>query len=474
MTGGLAGHGAAWPLPTVTDLALHAALHRAGLPAVHGHGQVSRAGQRAQIDSRQFGSLRSAGPFPVRVDGGVPAPEWFFPRPADLGVGETVGQADSDFSVILRPTGSADQWAGSSLPKPIKFAVASSRPPAKEEEARPWLAADAFTAYLAAGDQARVPKRSTLPDKEIFLPEHTVGIGMDAATGTQDGESIYSAHYLRLREEWRLGVLADGDDKGKSAGSRRELIQELFPLAGDSAGILVGGQQRFCRVLRREDPVLSLPVGKLDQFATANLGQGLRWLVKWVLLSPAIWPEILAGVSKQRGTMSTEHQGGWLPHWIHPGTGGVLLRTVPKTERARRRSLNYAGRGYASEENASAILAHLVAAVVPKAIPVTGYALPHDAVDEERRHGGPKPTHLAVPAGAVYYFAAETEADATNLAAALNWHGGPVNDLGQPDLSCIQNRRSTLFGEKGFGLGVCGTWTPLTVPPPHLTPPSTT
>jgi hypothetical protein len=68
---------------------------------------------------------------------------------------------------------------------------------------------------------------------------------------------------------------------------------------------------------------------------------------------------------------------------------------------------------------------------------------------------GPSSTLLAVPAGAVYYFEAETESDAARLANILNWHGrSDAPDFGRT----IKNRRSTLLGEKGFGLGVCGTW----------------
>ena len=48
MSGSLAGHGAAWPLPTVTDAALHGALHRALLS---GHGHTQRTGAtRAAAD----------------------------------------------------------------------------------------------------------------------------------------------------------------------------------------------------------------------------------------------------------------------------------------------------------------------------------------------------------------------------------------------------------------------------------------
>ena len=48
-----------------------------------------------------------------------------------------------------------------------------------------------------------------------------------------------------------------------------------------------------------------------------------------------------------------------------------------------------------------------------------------------------------------------TSLAAIALAAALNWHGGDTAG------TTIRNRRSTLLGEKGFGLGVCGTWCPL-------------
>jgi CRISPR-associated protein Cmr3 len=89
-----------------------------------------------------------------------------------------------------------------------------------------------------------------------------------------------------------------------------------------------------------------------------------------------------------------------------------------------------------------------VAAIVPKPIPVTGWAL---NLQTDADAPGAKSTHLAVPAGAVYYFEADSPDAAVALANALNWHG-------ETDGTEIKNRRSTLLGEKGFGLGVCGTW----------------
>jgi len=169
------------------------------------------------------------------------------------------------------------------------------------------------------------------------------------------------------------------------------------------------------------------------------------------LLSPAIWPEIPAGTSK-RGTATRFHPGGWLPNWICPQTGAVLLRAVDEAERRRRRQLNAAGEGYQTDAgNAGEIPARLVAAIVPKPLVVTGWALPSPLDPGRTAGGGAKSTHLAVPAGAVYYFTAPSAEAAVKLAAALNWHGSAHG-------VDIANRRSTLLGEKGYGLGVCGTW----------------
>lgn len=473
MSGGLAGHGAAWPLPTVTNAALHAALHRAGLTGVHGHDHIDKQANRAKKDARKFGSLLTAGPFPVRVSSSPArqsavanaSTEWFFPRPADLAIGETNGQPDPDFSIVLKPLAVAAASGHTSLPTPARFGVASSRPPAKEKDPPAWLEADAFAKYLAAGDQARVPANRLLPDKAIFLPEATVGIGMDAATGAQDGERIYSAHYLRLRdapEAWRLGLLAACEDKQGAGG--KEAVDLLASLFQQEQHIVVGGQQRVCTVAGpTATPAIPLPRGRMT-FAPDADG---RCRVKWVLLTPAIWPEMTPGNSK-RGRVNEHdpgmprqaqlHPGGWLPNWICPLTGEVLLEPISEAERKRRRRLNYAGRGYDSHPPR---IARLVAALVPKPLAVTGYFLPHEAAE---RNGGPKPIHLAVPAGAIYYFETSGAAEAAKLVAALNWHG-PTDDCGQPVLSRIKNRRSTLFGEKGFGLGVCGTWSPVSSSP---------
>ena len=167
--------------------------------------------------------------------------------------------------------------------------------------------------------------------------------------------------------------------------------------------------------------------------------EGVR--VKWVLLTHAVFPGIAA--SEKRGRKINPHPGGWLPNWINPTTGEVELRDGPGEEKAKRRDL----------KPGKAISARLVAARIPKPLPITGWteALHLKGKSLEREHGA-RSTQLAVPAGAVYYFEAGSAEAASKLAAALNWHGGDPNPV------TIKNRRSTLLGEKGFGLGVCGTW----------------
>jgi hypothetical protein len=321
--------------------------------------------------------------------------------------------------------------AASSL-HPGLHPVVSTRPPSKLSPA-PWCSAAAWNAYLtgkAAPDPSHFPA-----DGDLFAAEQNIGIGIDPETETQDGERFYSASYLRLRKDVRLGLVCQCMDKG-SEGDRAEndLIASAFPNSGARTHILAGGQQRTCSVVRKTRPTLELPAGPE---ISGNL-------VKWTLLSPAIFPRL--DVS---GKNPTFHPGGWLPSWIHPESLAVQLKDPAAAFRGSEGRSTWRNRVAALP----AIDARLVAALVPRAIPVTGWAL-HDTHDETGafdQPGGARATHLAVPAGSVYYFEAANETAARQLAAALNWHGA-----GKPD--AIRNRRSTIMGEKGFGLGVCTTW----------------
>lgn len=455
MTGAHSGHGAAWPLPHVIDSALHAALWRGGLKTKsHGHGQSA---------SFHFGGLKTAGPFPVRhtlsPDGAL-VEDWYFPRPRDAGEISVARSTHFPSNRITRDN--------SNLPKPLRFGVISRIEPSKEEPAN-WWSRDAWTAYLNGA-----PLRPHfLRDDDFAVCEHSIGIGIDPATGTTgrgDAEGqIYSAQYLRLKEtsstRWGLGVLATCGDKGSDdrlAPNGNDLLEQLIKDEHGGKTILVGGQQRSCNLdFRKADASakqsIALPRGIDKGFRSVQTSEGTRWFVKWVLLTPAVWPEI-KDITKT-GAPIHSHPGGWLPNWIfvdydpktlgvrdNPENGSVKLKL--RTGAMRRRFDEQKGRHIRSADHEFEIKASLVAAITGKPIPITGWSIQHEAAG---RGEGAKHTHLAVPAGSVYYFECDTELDATNLAAALNWHGAAEGTE-------IKNRRSTIMGEKGFGLGVCGTW----------------
>nr|UXE44114.1 hypothetical protein Hi04_10k_c110_00005 [uncultured bacterium] len=438
MSGSLAGHTAAWPLPDVTSHAFHAALHRAGLEGAHLH-RRGQSGNYGEQRDRKFGSLLTSGPFPVNSQG-----RWFFPRPSDSKPAKS-----SCVAVTLLPIGgpatSGDLWLGSSLPHPLKYPVGSLLPPVKETTAEPWMDSPAFAQYLRGNDlEAQKTQGQFLMDADIADQEANLGIAIDpntetAGQGTTAG-MIYTAHYLRLREGFRLGLMAGAEDKGfngKNGG--KDLIREL--LNGRPTQIVVGGQQRLCTAVRTEVPStgLPLPQGLFRSSDFITLPNG-KTAVKWVMLSPAVYPQIPA--TKKDGTAQNEHPGGWLPNWIDPQSGRVLLTAGPGLRKAARKKCAQGG----------GIDAHLVAALVPKPVVITGWALPNEA---DRPEGGAKSVQFAVPAGAVYYFEAASTNEAIKLAGALNWHGDPeTTDFSK----VIRNRRSTLLGEKGYGLGVCGTW----------------
>ena len=431
MTGSLAGHGAAWPMPNVLNAAFHAALHRSGF-AKEAHSP--RRGVRgvyaddAQRD-RKFGSLVTAGPFPVK-DGAA----WFFPRPHDL--------QDKTLQPGLLPIDSFDS-AFSSLSVPLEYAVANRLPPSKDSGAKNWLSRLAFETYLGTASSAVTSgnlAEQAMDDSDILDREYTIGIGIDPETGSQDGKSFYSAHYLRLREAWQLGVCALAEDKEFNHEHHgKDLVTAL--LNGGRHQIIVGGQQRVCSANSMTGTAIPLPHGKTDKFNERNT----KFLVKWILLSPAVWPSIAADAARNINA----HPGGWLPNWINPHNGDVLLKTGDLVRRQSESRETWRQRARQQEN----ISAKLVSAIVSKPLIVTGWSLPDDggATDSERI-GGALSAHLAVPAGAVYYFEASTADEARRLAAALNWHGNDAKP------TTIKNRRSTLLGEKGFGLGVCGTW----------------
>lgn len=423
MEGSSSGHGAAWPMPNVLNSALNHALRRAqdesSRSELHRHTPKRSGCELGSERVREFGSLKTAGPFPVNARG-----SWLFPRPADA-------DRRASSAITYTPLSNTPAGASSSLHPGLK-PVTPLNPPSKAK-AEPWWSAEAYKAYLTAGSSPDVSHY--IEDADIFAAEHNIGIGIDPATGSQDGESFYSASYLRLKEEHAIGMICECLDRGRDGGvANIDLIARSFPNSSAVTHIIAGGQQRTCSVIRETPSDLPLPRGVEIT--------GTR--VRWVLLTPAIFPHIAASEKNP-----TKHPGGWLPSWIHAKTLEVCLKDP--AESARRAEGRIAWRKRVAA--LPAIDSTLVAATVPRAIPVTGWAL-HDAnekIDSTDAPGGARATHLAVPAGSVYYFECGSKEAATQLATALNWHHAG-------DYSSIANRRSTVLGEKGFGLGSCSNW----------------
>jgi CRISPR-associated protein Cmr3 len=217
-------------------------------------------------------------------------------------------------------------------------------------------------------------------------------------------------------------------------GSRTDAQECMVKLFETNRNIIVGGQQRVCSVEQISN------VKRLsDIFPTSVEIRGNR--VKWVLLSPAIFPEIPPGQTKDYQPIEP-HPGGWLPTWVDPAAGKVkLLAGGPGKEKAKRLKV----------EAGKEIDASLVAARIAKPLVITGWTERLDALQPYGgKNKGARSAMLAVPAGTVYYFEGS---DAPLLGDLLAWHGA-----NRQNTTSIINRRSTLMGEKGFGLGVCGTW----------------
>lgn len=425
----------AWPLPSVIFDALHGALHRS-FPQVllweHTH-PAGRNGHYANRHERlqRFGSLKTAGPFPSREVEGRPI--WHLPCPTDVVVGND--------GLLARVLPSREGGGTNNLPRPLKYFLPP--PGSTSDRAVPaWWPKAAVESYL----QGTLPLPSELATNETLFTSEPIdpqALSSSPTPGQEGGPSNQSparrptngpkfpaGDYLRLQENVSLGIAAT---MPLQEAHDVEGLKRLFATEGKA--LLVGGQQRVCRV----EEAASLLLNDLLPVSQPVGGDRLKWL----LLSPAIFPAV-----SSRAESVKSHPGGWLPNWICPESGQVLLKKSDPPRAGQNRET------WRRQVRASpAFDCRLVAASVPELVTVTGWS--------ERRHlrqtdpaavPGPKPAYAAVPAGAVYYFAGP---DASLLADALSWHGHRTENAPSHK---IVHRRSTLLGEKGFGLGVCGPW----------------
>lgn len=424
MAGSLAGHTLLWPTPDIIHHALHAALHRSKLQGhrhcYHPQGQARQYAAETRV--ALFGSVTQAGPFPVHIDtdsAGKTKEEWYFPCPLDI---ERAGTAPTTFPVEHRA-------GGDSLPHPLRYATAVLCAPDKENRAPAWLSAAEWQAYVqnSALPPAELPANAKTCGKtseDIADTEFRYGIARRDDTGTVEQGRFYSATSLRLRDDWRMGSWVSSAEKTEQRGKRDDIVARLFGKDGlKERHIVVGGQQRVCTAELGDAGNLPLPgIPSLEPAADGKVR------VKWVLLTPAIW--------SRHGA----HPGGWLPTWVDAASGQVMLCGGDRSRKPGEPRTEWRAR---LQREASPIAAHLVAAVVGKPVSITGYATAGRTDGAE----GPKNTHMAAPAGSVYYFECDSPAAAAELCRALHCTETP---------SLI--RRSELLGEQGFGLGLCAPW----------------
>ena len=288
--------------------------------------------------------------------------------------------ADLVLGGVMRPI-KAPREAISNLRCPLAYPVASGAVPSKESIGE-WLPSQELEKYLQG--EASV---GTVQSSMLFDSEPRPGVGIDPETRANMKSLFYQAEYLRLAQNVSMTAFAEFTD----AKTRVDAVSELFKTG--SRLVRFGGQSGLATVGHRGN-------GAIVPAMPQELVRGTT-RVKWVLLAPAVFVS------------------GWLPGWVDKKSAQVLLE--PEVNGVRTK-----------------IPARLVAARIPKPIHFSGWRLDKD---KDHSGGGPDRTYLAVPAGSVYYFEAESPEAAFNLAAAL--HG---------------RRRSDLLGEQGYGLGVCGSW----------------
>jgi hypothetical protein len=425
---------ARWPLPGSLFHALHAVLHQT-YPQIqlweHNHstganGRYLNRGVRLQ----RFGALATAGPFP-RLQNGTTG-SWLFPRPADSCLAGLPAGA-SALSVLPSAVQSlafdpAEREPGRPA---LSWEVASpdaevGSPLASNSREGYWLTKAGIEDYLRgqplSGDCWRT-------DGDLFSIEACGRRRGRAGAGPREPESQGEPLLLRLHDPVSLAGHARLPLSGPN---QPEGLAMVFDAAGRT--IFFGGGGRLAIIQQREPEGLEhwLPV------SAPVTGPGMKWL----LLAPAIFPP----QTQTGGTPGKPHPGGWLPNWVCPDSGQVLLRRQLPVRGDSHRA------GWRKLVRLQPPLDCRLAAVsLPALTHVGGWsARRHLVLDYTGLKPGPKPVWQAVPAGAVYYF---TGPDAPLLADALAWHGTE-----RQNIRWIHHRRSTVMGEQGYGLGVCGPW----------------
>lgn len=383
-----AGTGGKWPLPSVFHSALMGSFYDKWpeyQDFEHEHHWKEGFDKNKRSNCR-FGGLKTAGPFPCKTE------SIYMPLPADIKFDDT---DLSDTAKLIQLNGFS-----SDMPEFIKYGVVNYIMPSKKKDPE-WISSKDFMAYLEG-------KRFQKDSQCLYETEPKPGIGINNETHSTEESRFYKAEYLRLAKDVSMAVFAECESisHSESGKSSHSIFKEFFK-DDKSIPFIFGGQRGLATIK------CSRTANTLESFSCAGdpVCHGEHgYLLKWTLISPAIFTT------------------GWLPNWISGANGKVLLKKddIPRQDFEDRQTWREKIRALPE------INAYLVAARLNKAFPVSGWSM-HGGEKE-----GPKPGMLAVPAGSVYYFKAETKEDAVFLERQLS-----------------HKRRSDFFGEKGFGIGIC-------------------
>jgi len=387
------GHGTNSPLPHQLWYAFAGAL-------IEHHPTISAAEKEKarQLPDHHYlpliANLKTIGPFLIKTEKGEKQ-SLFLPTPLDL-------SWDEKESLFVPMT--VKPISGTNLPTPLSHVFESTR--IGKGNGPTWISLDHYLDYLQ-GKPLKASPLSPKPYEAQIMP----GIGMDPSTQSVEEGKFYLAEYLRFHSDYALFAYASCPSSDPAR--QDDLLDHWLSATREEFGssfIQMGGQGGILHVTPLTSEIPKLP----NPFTQPNC-----LYLRWTLLTPAVFPY----EPPKNGHKG--HPGGWLPNWVNPETGDVLFPPPLKGQenlprRVRRKDL----------QNQKPIAARLIAARIGKPLVFSGWSM-------ER---GPKPTHLAVPAGSCYIFECQTEADRDALCSAL--HGRP---------------RSLKFGEKGYGIGICST-----------------
>ena len=394
------GHGCRLPLPSTLHEALRTSLLSTTdfAPGQGGRGTRDKRSDRDFEGNTAFQSLRTRGPFlhGFRQHQPGESDEAWEKVPAIHKEPNLRLPLPAEVVVTDEKRLATLQLLADSAAAPFTCLPVSPVAASKDKPEGFWTPKQFATYLVGDGTDFRPLHRENL-----FESEPRIGVEIEDATQASKGGQLYAGSYLRPREQTRFWFEAEITD------TRREEELAAFEQLDF---ILLGGDRRLARVWNHTAaPTLEIQRPDFQQ-------RGLTHL-KWTLLSPAIFsggwrPNWVADERDERGFKLWLKQG-WREKGVREATAAYrdFIRALPRLDGVR-----------------------LTAICHGKPQAVTGWDLQREQ---------PKPTQLAVPAGSVFYFDCDTPATTEALAVQLHLR-----------------TRSDAFGEKGFGLGVCGVWQP--------------